>query len=93
MSEGRRCVCERLSHHPARRPSSLPPEWQVDEPGTCSRYAVDELGGLCRECATGFTLDSPASTTQTSEHDLNRPSELELARPAGLEPTTFRSAT
>ncbi len=51
MSEGLRCVCEHAMHKGSRRPSSLPPEYRVPEPGLCNRYAMDQQrGGLCQTC-------------------------------------------
>ena len=43
--------------------------------------------------ATGFTAGFTDDPTRASDADSDLSAELEVARPAGLEPTTFRSAT
>lgn len=77
--DGPRVSISQLEAHLPIRPSTA-------GLGSGARYGF-------RVQVAGFTVDSPAVPTETSHHDTDRSAERELARPAGLEPATFRSAT
>ncbi len=76
-------------------------------PPGVSRFSIRQIAGIYRvplrllvtvpsRHAARWTALTTALTgrpTSSSDGDTDRLSELEVARPAGLEPTTFRSAT